>query len=100
MRKPKRNTVAGTDTTDGKEKTKLTSICLQSERLPRGRKRKRRRRRKKETQTAKAQTVLKIDLKDNAIIDDTNNDKEEEEVHDDDDDDVDNEASLQLPSRA
>ena len=82
-------------------KTKLTSISFQTERLPRRRKRKSRRRRKKETQTAKAQTVLKIDLKDNAIIDDTNNDEEEEEVHDNDnDDDVDNEASLQLPSRA
>ena len=98
MIKQKRNTVAGTDTTDGKEKTKLTSISFQSERLPRRRKRKRRRGRKKETETAKAQSVLKIDLKDNAIIDDTYNEKGEQEVHDDDD--VDNEASLQLPSRA
>ena len=44
--------------------------------------------------------VAEVELKNNAMIDNTNDDEEEEKVQDDDDDDVDNEASLQLPSRA
>ena len=49
--------------------------------------------------------VAEVEIKNNAMIDNTYDDEEEEKVHgdnddDDDDDAVDNEASLQLPSRA